>query len=201
MKLFSKLYDLALRWAAHRHAPVYLGILSFAESSFFPVPPDVMLAPMALARRNRAWFYAGITTLASVMGGMLGYVIGQEASQQFIPFLQDAGFWSDAGYKCVSKWFNDWGFWAVFLAGFTPIPYKIFTISAGAIGMPFLPFVVASTIGRGGRFFIVAGIIFLGGEKMEQTLRRYMEILGWSVLVLLVAAYFAWTRWGGSWSC
>jgi membrane protein YqaA with SNARE-associated domain len=192
VQLFGSLYQRALKWAAHRHAPVYLCGLSFAESSFFPVPPDVMLAPMALANRERAFKFAFLTTVFSVLGGMLGYVIGFFAIEAIEPFLMDWGYQN--AYETASTWFKQWGIWVVFLAGFTPIPFKIFTISAGAAGMMILPFLLASFIGRGARFFLVAGVIYVGGAKMEQTLRKYIEYLGWGVIVLLVILYFIFGR-------
>lgn len=190
MKLFSKLYDMALQWAAHRHAPFYLSGLSFAESSFFPIPPDVMLAPMVMAKRHKAWTYAGLTTLASVLGGMAGYFIGMYSFEVVVPVLREMHLWSDDGFVRVQEWFREWGFWAIFIAGFSPIPYKIFTIASGAIGMAFLPFVLASVIGRGARFFLVAGVIRAGGEKMEKMLRQYIDTIGWLMVALIVLLYF-----------
>jgi len=189
MNLFSRLYDKVLYWAAHRHASWYLAGLSFSESSFFPVPPDVMLAPMTLANRNKAWFYAMLTTLASVIGGVLGYLIGMLAFDSVEPWIQQLGY-IDA-YLQARNWFDQWGVWVVFLAGFTPIPYKIFTISAGVAGMAFFPFVLASLIGRGARFFLVAGVIYVGGEKMERLLRQYIDRIGWLIIILVVIGYFA----------
>jgi membrane protein YqaA with SNARE-associated domain len=183
--MFTKLYDTVLRWARHRLAVWYLAGLSFAESSFFPIPPDVMLMPMCLAKPKRAWNFAAITTLASVVGGMLGYGIGVFALDMITPLISEGGRWQSA-FERATQWFNDWGFWAVLLAGFSPIPYKVFTISAGAVAMPFLPFVMASIIGRGGRFFLVAGLLAWGGSKMEQTIRRYVDVLGWLMVVLIV---------------
>lgn len=183
--MFTKLYDNVLRWARHRLAVWYLAALSFAESSFFPIPPDVMLMPMCLGKPKRAWYFAAVTTLASVLGGVLGYGIGVFALDLIAPLISEGGRWA-AAYARATHWFNEWGFWAVFLAGFSPIPYKVFTISAGAVSMPFLPFVLASMIGRGGRFFLVAGLLAWGGEKMEQTIRRYVDILGWLMVVLIV---------------
>lgn len=187
MRIFQKLYDMALRWAAHRHAPWYLGGLSFSESSFFPIPPDVMLAPMALANPARALHFALLTTVTSVLGGMLGYLIGMWALDAITPLMHDLGWWSK--YELAQDWFADWGFWAIFVAGFSPIPYKVFTIAAGAISMAFLPFVAASLIGRGARFFLVAGLIKLGGEPMAAALRRYVDLLGWLTVLAVVVAY------------
>ncbi len=187
MKLFSTMYDMAIRWARHRHAPWYLGGLSFAESSFFPIPPDVMLAPMAMAKRHRAWRYAWITTIASVLGGLFGYLIGMFAFDLVEPLLHQAGYWER--FQTAQQWFEEWGFWIVFIAGFSPIPYKVFTISAGTIGMALLPFLIASLIGRGARFFLVAGLIRWGGERMERVLKRYIDIIGIAVIVVAVVAY------------
>ena len=188
MRLFGPLYDRVLGWAAHPKARWYLGGLSFAESSFFPIPPDVMLAPMALARPVDAWRLALLTTLTSVAGGVLGYLIGYFALDLVEPWLVSAGYWD--GYLQVRGWFQTWGFWAVLAAGFSPIPYKLFTIAAGALGM-FLPvFVLASIIGRGGRFFLVAGLIRWGGAPMEARLRRNVEFLGWLFVGLLLVAWF-----------
>lgn len=170
-------------WAKHRHAPWYLGALSFAESSFFPIPPDVMLMPMALAKPQRAWQLALLTTLTSVLGGLMGYLIGLFLFQTIEPFLHEWGYWDK--YLLAVDWFEQWGFWAIFLAGFSPIPYKIFTVSAGAIGMALIPFTLASIIGRGARFFLVAGLMRWGGERMESVIRRHVERLGW--LAVLIA--------------
>jgi membrane protein YqaA with SNARE-associated domain len=188
MALFTSLYDRVMQWARHRHAVWYLGGLSFTESSFFPIPPDVMLAPMSLANPRRAWFYALITTLASVAGGVLGYAIGHFALEWLTPLIGEGGRWHEH-YQQALAWFAEWGFWAVFLAGFSPIPYKVFTITAGALAMPLLPFVIASCIGRGMRFFLVAGLLAWGGSRMEAMLRRYVEWLGWLLVLLAVVAY------------
>lgn len=191
MRLFSSLYARAMQWARHPRAPYYLAGLSFAESSFFPIPPDVMLAPMSLARPKRAWVYAGLTTAASVVGGLAGYLIGWLAFEFIEPALHRAGYWE--GYLAARAWFDAWGFWAIFVAGFSPIPYKLFTIAAGVIGMPLLPFVLASSIGRGGRFFLVAGLMAWGGERMEQALHRYVDRIGWATVAALIVVYF-WAR-------
>ena len=188
MRLFGPLYDRVLGWAAHPRARWYLGALSFAESSFFPVPPDVMLAPMALARPVDAWRLAALTTITSVLGGVLGYLIGFFALDLVEPWMVSAGYWD--GYLQVRGWFETWGFWAVLAAGFSPIPYKLFTIAAGALAMFMPAFVLASVIGRGGRFFLVAGLIRWGGAPMEARLRQNVEFLGWLLVGLLLIAWF-----------
>jgi membrane protein YqaA with SNARE-associated domain len=182
--VFGTLYSLVLRWSAHRRAPWLLGALSFAESSFFPIPPDVMLAPMSMARPGRAMRFATITTLASVLGGMLGYGIGYLALEMVLPVIVDVGY-VDA-YETARSWFATWGFWVVLVAGFSPIPYKVFTIAGGAMAIAWWPFVLASLIGRGARFYLVAGLLAWGGPRLEPWLRRYIERIGWVTVMLLI---------------
>lgn len=192
MRLFSGLYNRVLRWASHPLAERYLAGLSFAESSFFPIPPDVLLAPMTLASPERGWRFAAVTTAASVLGGLAGYLIGWIALDWITPLMQSMGYWE--GYQRANEWFAAWGFLAVLAAGFSPIPYKIFTISAGALHM-FLPvFVLASLIGRGARFFLVAGLIVLGGPRMEAQLKRHVDTIGWITIAIIVIAYVVY-RW------
>jgi membrane protein YqaA with SNARE-associated domain len=186
MRLFGPLYDRVLAWSGHPHARWYLAGLSFAESSFFPIPPDVMLAPMTLARPARWHRLAFITTITSVLGGLAGYAIGYFALDLIEPWLRSSAYWD--GYVEVQGWFEKWGFWAVLVAGFSPIPYKLFTISAGALAM-FLPlFAIASFVGRGARFYLVAWLIRTGGPAMEARLRQHVELLGWIAVVLVVLA-------------
>ena len=182
MKVFGPLYDRVLGWAAHRHAERYLAALSFAESSFFPIPPDVMLAPMCLAERHRAWRFATTTTVTSLLGGIAGYAIGYFLFSAIEPWLHSMGYWEQ--YLRGKDWFAEWGVWVVFIAGFSPIPYKLFTIAAGASAMALLPFTIASLVGRGARFFLVAGLMRWGGAPMEKLLRTYIDRLGWLVVFL-----------------
>jgi len=184
--LFGKLYDRVLSWSRHRHAEAYLAALSFAESSFFPIPPDVMLAPMTLARPQLGWRFAFVTTIASVVGGCAGYAIGWLALDLVEPLLRSAGYWDT--YEAATGWFGEWGFWAILVAGFSPIPYKIFTIAGGALHMMLPGFVLASFLGRGARFFLVAGLLVAGGERMERGLRRHIDTLGWLTVAAVVVA-------------
>lgn len=189
MRIFSKLFERVMLWSRHRHAPVYLGGLSFAESCVLPFPPpDVMLAPMSLARPEYAWRYALLTTITSVLGGLLGYAIGMFFFELIEPLLHKYHYWEK--YQLAVDVFKEWGVWAVFVAGFSPIPYKIFTISAGVLDMSLLPFVFASLWGRGARFYLVAALMVSGGEKMEQNLRKYVDRLGWAVVAIVVVLYF-----------
>jgi membrane protein YqaA with SNARE-associated domain len=185
--MFDRLYTSTMNWVKHPKAPWFLSGLSFAESSFFPIPPDVMLAPMALGQPDKAWRFAALTTLFSVLGGVLGYGIGLFLFDAVEPLLHRFGYYE--GYLNARDWFDRWGFWAVFLAGFSPIPYKVFTISAGAVAMAMAPFVLASLVGRGARFFLVAGLMRWGGEAMETRIRRHVNLLGWATVALVVALY------------
>ncbi len=189
MRIFSALYERVMQWARHPHAVWYLAGLGFAESSFFPVPPDVMLAPMSMARPQRAVALALVTALASVAGGMAGYLIGMLAFDVIEPLLHQWGYFDE--YLQARQWFAEWGFWAILVAGFSPIPYKVFTITAGVVGMVFIPFVLASAVGRGARFFLVALLMAWGGKGMEDRLRHWVDWLGWltvlAVVIIVVA--------------
>jgi len=187
MKLFSHLYERVMAWSKRPNASYYLGALSFAESSFFPIPPDVMLAPMCLANPLKAWHFALLTTITSLLGGLLGYLIGATVFDLIMPYLQaNEHYWQ--AFQKAEAWFKDWGVWAIFIAGFSPIPYKVFTIAAGALAMPLLPFAIASFIGRGARFFVVAGLMKWGGATMEAKLKQYVDRIGWATIGLIVVA-------------
>ncbi len=194
MRIFSSLYSKVLDWAAHPLAERYLGMLSLAESSFFPIPPDIMLLPMTIARPEKSWRYALITTVTSVIGGIIGYLIGKYL---FI-YIGDAiidFYHAQAKFDHVKSLFNQYGVWIVFIAGFTPIPYKIFTITAGVLSMAIVPFVLASFLGRGGRFFLVAALGKWFGPRYGEQLHKVIDIIGWitlviiTILLILYAAY------------
>ena len=189
MKLFGPLYELVLTWSRHRHAERYLAGMSFAESSFFPIPVDVMLAPMCLARRSQSWRYAAIAAIFSVLGGLAGYAIGLGAFDLIEPWLAESHYW--AAYETSREWFDRYGVWVIFIAGFSPIPYKVFTIAAGVAALNLPAFFIASVIGRGARFFLVAGLVVLGGDKLETSLRKHVEWIGW-VGAIVVAVAIGW---------
>ena len=193
--MFQKFYARVLTWSGRPRAAWYLGALSFAESSVFPVPPDVLLVPMVLARPKRAWRLATWTTLTSVAGGAAGFVIGAMALDSLQPVLEQQGYWDL--YLQAREWFETWGFWAVLIAGFSPIPYKVFALAAGATSMSLPLFVLASFAGRGGRFFLVAALIASGGARMEQMLRRNIGAIGWGSVAVGLLAY-VWIRTGSS---
>ena len=189
MKLFAPLYEHVLRWSRHRYAERYLGALSFAESSFFPIPVDVMLAPMVLATRNHWIRLATIATCFSVLGGMAGYGIGYGLFDAIEPWLRESHYWG--AYQTSRGWFDEYGVWVVFVAGFSPIPYKVFTIAAGVAALSVPGFFVASLIGRAARFFLVAGLVHAGGQSFEDGLAKYIERIGWAVVVIAVVV-IAW---------
>lgn len=183
MRLFSTFYDKVLIWSRHPKAPWALAGVSFAESSFFLIPPDVMLMPMSLAQPHRALFFATLTTLMSVLGGILGYFIGLWALDWVLPLLE--GRYA-THYQQVQDWFVTWGFWAVLIAGFSPVPYKLFTIAAGAMHMALLPFVLASCVGRGARFYLIALLMAWGGAGLEYRLRQWVDWIGWFLVVVIM---------------
>jgi len=188
MALFEPIYSKILQWAKHRYAERYLAVVSFAESSFFPIPVDIMLAPMVLAEKNKAWRLAFITTFMSVMGGLLGYIIGAYFFDAYGAQIL-AHFHAQDTFESVKKSYLKHGIFIILLASFTPIPYKICTIASGVIGMALIPFLLMSFVGRGARFFLVAGLIKMGGDRLEQTIHKKVEWLGWGSLILMILAF------------
>jgi membrane protein YqaA with SNARE-associated domain len=189
-RLFRGLYDRVLALSRHRHAERYLVGLTVAEATVFPIPPDVMLAPMVLANRKAAWRLAFKTTIASVLGGLIGYLIGVVALELAMPLIERAGYLG--AYERAVSAFQRFGVWFVILAGFSPIPFKMITVAAGALGMPLPGFVAGSLIGRGARFYMVAGIIYAGGERAAERLRDWVDAIGWAVIALTVAGGLVW---------
>ena len=192
MKLFGPMYERALAWARHPRAPALLTGLSFAEAVVFPVPPEVMLAPMCLSQPRRGFWFATLSLAGSLAGAVLGYLLGHFAYELVKPLLESLG-WIDkidaqVRYLREVSEQSPWqAFWILVLAGFTPIPLKIFTWAAGIVGVPMLPFLASMLVGRGKRVFLVAAAIRLGGERAERALHRYIEPIGWIATVLLVA--------------
>lgn len=184
MKIFQPLFERAIVWARHKNAPALLTFLSFIEAIFFPVPPELMLAPMCVAQPKRGFYFASLSLLGSMAGMFIGYAIGYYAIEMAMPFIEKLGY--AAQFDSIKQEAAANGFWLLLIAGFTPVPFKIFTLASGAVGMPLLPFFFGGAIGRGKRVFLVAGAIRLGGEKAEATLRRHIEPVGWGACVLLV---------------
>ncbi len=185
--MFENLYQSVIRASASRRAPLMLSFLSFIESFILPFPPpDVMLAPMSLAKPARALYFATLTLAASLIGGVVGYLIGAYGYELAQPYIQQWGYQNV--FDTATEWFSVWGFWAVLVAGFSPVPYKIFTISAGVLHLAFLPFMLASLVGRGARFFLVAILLAKYGPSIEKKLLKYIEHIGWAVVALLCLA-------------
>ena len=179
------LYDWTLRLAAHRHAMPALGLVSFVESSVFPIPPDVMIAPMVLANRAKAWLIAAWASVTSVAGGALGYLIGYGLFESVgRPILEAYG--SVESFGGFQETFNDLGWWLVIGAGITPFPYKVITIASGVAGLDFVTFMLASLVGRAGRFFLVAGLIWAFGPPIQRFVEKR---LGLTVLVFFVLLF------------
>ena len=187
MQVFEPVYRAVIRFSGRKDAPYYLSLLSFAESFILPFPPpDVMLAPMAIARPRQALRFAALTLFFSVLGGLVGYLIGAFLFDLAEPLIIDWGY--QPRLETVIEWFREWGFWAVLVAGFSPVPYKIFTIGAGLLHLAVIPFMLASIIGRGARFFLVAWCLAKFGPAIESRLMRYIETIGWVVVAALILA-------------
>jgi membrane protein YqaA with SNARE-associated domain len=187
MRLFRPLYEFALRWAVHPHAERYLAALSFIEAFIFPVAPEIMLAPMTLAKPKLWARYATVSLCSSLLGSFVGYALGHFAFQMVRPLFEDLG-WMPKLIEIIDR-LHDQSAWKTFgllvLAGFIPIPLKIFTWASGVVGVPIPAFVAGMLIGRGKRVFAVAGAIRLGGKRAEQVLHRWIEWIGWGVLALI----------------
>lgn len=175
---FSRVATRVRGWASHRNADRYLATVSFAESSIFPVPPDLLLAPMCVAQRDRARWLALWTTVWSVLGGLAALLAAAWATEPIVASLERYGF--GESLELAYRWFEEWGFAAVVVSGFSPIPYKIFAFGAGAMEMSVLGFVCASLLGRGGRFFLVAELM-RSSEGLTDEATGRIRILGWSV--------------------
>ena len=188
--MLRALYNWTMDLAGHRHANWALGAVSFIESSVFPIPPDVMLIPMVLARRHKALLIATICTVASVLGGLLGYAIGYYL---FDPIGQPILNFYGYGEKFASfqSRYNEWGVWIVLIAGVTPFPYKVITIASGVTGLSLPVFLLASIVARGLRFAIVTALLWRFGEPIREFIERYLGILFTVFMVLLIGGFAA----------
>jgi membrane protein YqaA with SNARE-associated domain len=186
--MFRGLYDWTLRLAGHRHAIRYLGAVSFAESSFFPIPPDVMVVPMILARRDQAWLIATVCTLCSVAGGMLGWAIGYFLYDTVGQWLMHFYGMSD-GIEQFRAWYDKWGAAIILVKGLTPIPFKLVTIASGFAAFNFPLFVLTALITRGARFFLIAALLKRYGEPIQGFIERRMNLIGILFLAALAAGF------------
>lgn len=188
--MLRALYDRTMQLSAHPRAGWLLALVSFIESSIFPIPPDVMLIPMVLANRARAWAYAALCTVASVLGGIAGYAIGLFLFEALGKPLLDFYGYADAFARFAAQ-YNEYGAWIVFIAGVTPFPYKVITIASGATHLNFLIFVIASIAARGLRFFIVAGLLYWFGPPIREFIERRLGLMFTIFIVLLIGGFVA----------
>ena len=186
--MLKRLYDWVMGWAESPYGTPALFLLSLAESSFFPIPPDVLLMALAISRPRRALFYAGVCTGGSVLGGMIGYLIGLEFYELMGRHIIEI-YGVAEEFDTVGRQYQANAFTAVAIAGFTPIPYKVFTIAAGVFRIPFVTLVAASLVGRSGRFFLVGLLIRVFGPTIKRTIDRYLNVLSIVFGVLLVAGF------------
>lgn len=189
MKLLKSLYNWVLHWAHTRYATAALFGISFAESSFFPVPPDVLQIALSISRPKRSFFYAAVSSVASVLGGIAGYAIGV--------YLMSLIGWPilhfyrlEEQYEHVKILFQKYDAWAIAIAGFTPIPYKLFTIASGAFSIHFGVFVIASLFSRSARFFLVGLLIYFFGESIKGFIDKYFNLLTLLFFVLLILGFY-----------
>lgn len=190
VKMFKNLNAKMLEWAQHPKAMWILAIVAFAESSFFPIPPDLLMIPMILAAPHRAFKIAGVGLVASVLGGLLGYAIGAMAYETIgQPMLAALGK-ADAMQEFSTK-FNDFGFWAVLTAGITPFPYKVITVMSGWTGMPLMTFIATSILARGLRFFLVAWLLHTFGPRVRDFIERYLGLILMLAIVVLITTFYA----------
>lgn len=188
--MLRRLYDRVMALSAHPRAVWALAGVSFIESSVFPIPPDVMLAPMILAERARAWFYAAVATAASVLGGLLGYAIGFFLFELLGRPILDFYGYADA-FASFAERYNEWGAWIVFIAGVTPFPYKVITIASGATHLNIAIFILASIAARGLRFFIVAALLYWFGPPIRDFIERRLGLVFTVFVVALVGGFAA----------
>ena len=185
-----RIYDWTLSLAERKTSSWWLGLISFSEASFFPIPPDVLLIPLCLGAIRKALKFALICSIASVLGGLAGYAIGFYGWETLEGFFYDfvPGFTPEK-FEKISGWYEEWGWYIVFLAGFTPIPYKVFTVASGVMDMALIPFLLASAVSRSARFFLVAILISKFGEPMKERIDRHFNKCALAFGVLLVGGF------------
>lgn len=188
MKWLRKLYDWILHWADTPYGTPALFVLSFCESSFFPIPPDVLLIALDISKPKRSFYYAFVCSVASVLGAILGYYIGMaffdtigEKILEFYGVVEQ--------YERVQGWYDSWGAWAVGIAGFTPIPFKVFTIASGVFRMSFGAFIIASALSRSARFFLVSTLLYYHGPKVKSFIDKYFNIISIVFIILLILGF------------
>ena len=186
--LFPRSYDAIMSWAKSNHAVRILSTVSFVESFVFPIPPDLLLIPLSISNPKKAYYFAMLTTIFSVLGGVIGYLIGIYFADLFLSAL--GWMFDEKSVETTTEWMAEWGVMVVLISGFSPIPYKIFTVASGFTGLTFIPFLIASFLGRGMRFFLIGFVISKGGDNLEKKLRKYSKVIGWTGLSIFSAYFF-----------
>ena len=197
MKIVRKLYDWVLHWADTKYGAIALFILAFAESSFFPIPPDALLIALVLGAQPKAFKFAANCTIGSVLGALAGYAIGHflwwTPSNEFTGiaqfFFNNIPSFTPETFYNIQKMYEEYDFWIIFTAGFTPIPYKVITVSSGAFNINMIMFIVASVISRGARFFLVAFLIWKFGPQIKSFIDKYFNWLAMAFTVLLIGGF------------
>ena len=187
MNILRRLYNWTLNKSAHKNAGWFLGIISFVESSFFPIPPDIILIPMVIAKRARAWLYALICTLSSVAGGIVGYLIGYFFYSSIGSIIVDA-YGLTNSFNSFEQYYNQYGFWIVLGAGFTPFPFKFITIASGVFNLNIILFVIVAIFARGLRFYLLASLLFIFGNTIKILIDKYFNLLSSLFFILLVGS-------------
>lgn len=188
--MLQAMYARTMSLAGAPNAVWWLAVISFTESSFFPIPPDVLLIPMILARPEKAWYYAGVCTIASVLGGAFGWLIGYALFDQLAqPILAMYGY--GAKFAAFQQSYQEWGLWIILIKGLTPIPYKIVTIASGAAHFDFLTFMLASIATRGGRFFLVALLLHFFGARVREFIEKRLTLVTTLVAVGIIGGFVA----------
>ena len=186
--MLRRLYDRTMALAAGKQAEPALAGVAFVESSFFPIPPDLLLIPMVMAERAKAWRYAAVATVSSVIGGLFGYLIGAFLFEQIaLPLLELYGY--DHRFEEFKTLYNDWGAWIVLFAGLTPFPYKVITIASGLTGLNVIVFLIASIAARGGRFFIVSALLYWVGPPIRDFIEKRLGLVFTAFMVLLIGGF------------
>ncbi|MDC0987033.1 DedA family protein [Alphaproteobacteria bacterium] len=186
--MLRRLYDWTMSLAAHPHALFWLAVLTFAESSFFPIPPEAMLIPMILAQRDQAWRIVAVCTIASVLGGVAGYGIGALAYEGLGKLIIEF-YGADAKFSIFQGWYSEWGAWIVAAGGFTPIPYKVVTIASGVADLDLVTFSIASVLSRGARFLIVAALLWRFGDPIRKFVEARLTLLATLFFVMLFLGF------------
>ena len=185
MRPFYTLYNKILEWSSSRFAVIWLATISFLESSILPYPiQDILLAAMSLKNRSKAFYFAAICTIASVLGGIAGYYIGVYAIVQIGPILANLGY--ESKIELLKSYFITYDIWIILIAGFSPMPYKLFTITAGIVGMSIFPFIAFSLISRGARYLLIAFLVRKFGKRTDAWLNKYIDRLGYALIVIVV---------------